>query len=228
MQRKTLKKQAVVFGSFNFPPAPDTTLKLLQIFASAGFLPQMINMVDPVSGMNSQKFSLVRENYFQMHFGSDRIDIFSLDPNDKSDLSSFISETVSLLSRLEGGTLNFTRIALVLDYVLEGANPEQISHLSSRLLPQSTGPLLEWVARWVETRVRGAETYNVCFEANLAQGLHLVVNNQMLAVNGVKIMHDISTSQAHISTRFNIGNLQDSFNAIIEMIEQEKSLVHFE
>lgn len=222
MHPRLLKNQAALFGSFHFPPTPDTTVKLVQAFASLGFMPQVINTADAVSGLNVQKIALSRGFDTQILFASDRIDIVNTMPS-VSKIEPFIVEIVDYVSRLDNGSLKFHRVGLVQDFLLEGLSVDRERELRLKLLPHSGDAPNEWMARWVEPRVVNDEKFNVCLEGMTAPGLMMITNNKIQPVNGVKILYDISTSPENGASRFNASNVESILVSLSDIIQQEKS-----
>ncbi|KAL0630367.1 hypothetical protein Q9L58_010786 [Maublancomyces gigas] len=220
MQITTIKYQAVLFGSFNFPPVTDTTIKLLQAFASLGFMPQVHNLVDTVTGLSMPRISLTQGVGTTILFADDRIDIISAMPVDLS-IKGFIDTVVDYVSRLDGGNLQFHRIALILDSVLDDLTPEEFERIRTKLLPSVKGAPFEWTARWVLPQTVGDESYNVCFEAVTATGLMLALQNRLQPLSGLKIMHDVSTAPQNLAIRFSGKNLGVSLSAIADIIAVE-------
>ena len=222
MQPRLLKNQAALFGSFHFPPTPDTTVKLVQAFASLGFMPQVINAPDPVTGLIAQRIALSRGADTHIQFSPDRIDIVGTMPI-VSDTESFIADVVDYVSRIDNGSLKFNRVGLVQDYLLEGLAADRETELRMKLLPHSGERPNEWMARWVEPRVIDDEKYNICLEAMTAPGLMMIMSNKIQAVDGVKVLCDISTTPENLSSRFSIANIKSTMNSLNSIIQQEKT-----
>jgi len=222
MQPRLLKNQVALFGSFHFPPTPETIVKLVEAFASLGFMPQVINTNDLVSGLSIQKITLSRGSDTQIQFASDRIDIVNTMPS-VSDVAPFIVEVLDYLSRIEKGSLKFTRVGLVQDYLLESLPADREREIRMRLLPHSGESPNEWMARWVEPRVVDDGKYNICLEAMVAPGLMMIMNNKIQPVNGVKVLYDISTSPENMASRFNSSNIEATLNSLNGLIQLEKA-----
>lgn len=225
MQRKILKQQAVLFGNFHFPASPETTVKLLTAFASLGFMPQVLNISDPTSGLTVPKISLAKDEK-QIIFGSDRIDIISAAPVEAElNLDFFIAEVKDYFLRIESGTLKMYRIAIVEDYFLEGLSEAQSESLRTSLVPKSAVGSIEWASRWVTPSIIEDEKYNICLEAMVASGMRMVLPNRVIEIDGVKILHDISTSPESLMNRFGSDNLLDSLKKVATLIEFERAFV---
>ncbi|OON61194.1 hypothetical protein B0920_19980 [Massilia sp. KIM] len=224
MQRTALKNQVALFGSFSFPAVPDTTIKLLNAFATLGFLPQIVTSVDPTNGLSAQKISLVRGTD-QIHFGNDRIDVFSFLPSSEN-LNSFLSEVVTYVQRLDS-SLTFTRLGLVHEIDVQAETPEKTLAVRRKLLPESGEDSIEWTARWVNPVTVDGMDYNLCFEAMLAPGLAMVVNNKVTPINGIKVMHDVSTLQNAPGARYDSKNLAEALAAMAAIVERQKLSFQF-
>jgi hypothetical protein len=225
MRLKILKNHAVIFGKFHFPVNPETTVKLVNAFASLGFMPQVVAVADQVTGSITQKISLsTGEKHIQ--FDSDRIDFISAAPIDEeSDFDFFINEVADYFSRIENGSLKLFRIAIVQDILLESLSSAQEQSLRTSLLPQSAAESIEWSARWVNPTVVEDEKYNICLEAMTGQGMMMIVKNRPMPVEGIKILHDISTTPENVSARFGIDNLTLELKKIAALIEKEKEFI---
>ncbi len=216
MQKKTIKFQAVLFGTFNFPADPDTTVKLMTIFAPLGFMPQVMNVQDPIAGLTSQRLGLTKGSEMQIQFSPDRIDFTA--PMPSMDIDIFLNDVVDYVGKLERGSLQFNRAALVIDALFEELSQTESEALRGKLLPQSGINSVEWVARWVTPLSIHNEQYNACFEAVTATGLMMIINGRMHPLSGIKTMHDVSTTPSNTAHRFNVDNLQETLYGISKII----------
>lgn len=222
MQKKDIKHQAVVFGSFSFPQTPEATVRLITTFVPMGFMPQTTSGIDPASGLPLQRMGFIKGTDTQIQLANDRIDIYSVLPT--RPLDEFINEVVEIVGRLEGGSLRFGRVALVIDTGLEDMTPAQVSEIRSRVLPRSDAASIEWVARWVTPKVADGETFNVNIEAMTAEGMMILHSGRMVPMNGIKIMRDVSTSPLNVTQRFDMTSLPSMLRSIAAIVEAEASL----
>lgn len=223
MQKRVIKFQAVLFGTFNFPADPDTTVKLMTAFAPLGFMPQVMNAPDPMTGLMSQRIGLTKGANVQILFAPDRIDFTAMMPT--GSIEEFVGDVVTNVKHLEHGNLRFNRVALVVDTLLEEMSQADSEALRSKLLPKSGANSIEWMARWVTPLTMDTEQYNVCFEAMKAIGLMLINNGRMQPLNGIKAMSDVSTSPSNTNSRFGADNLHETLDAISKIISGQADLV---
>lgn len=222
MPKRLIKLQAVLFGNFNFPVVPETSVRLLTTFASHGFMPQVMNVPDPMAGVTIQRIGLTKGTDIQVLFAPERIDFTVTMPS--SSIEDFVNDVVSFIEKLEGGTLQFSRIALVSDSLIEEISQADSEALREKLLPSSGNNSIEWVARWVTPITVGSEQYNACFEAMNANGLMMIINGNMKPLSGIKVMHDISTTPLNTTLRFDAKNLNKELNAISDIIISQAGL----
>lgn len=225
MNIKILKNHIVLFGKFYFPVNPETTIKLVNAFAPLGFMPSVSAGSDPTSGEMNQQISLTSGDK-HIQFSSDRIDFISGMPIDAElDPEFFIGEVADYFARIESGSLRMYRLAIVQDMLLSNLSSMQEESLRTSLLPQSSADSLEWTARHVTPRSVETEKYNICLEAMTGQGMMMLVKNRPIPVQGIKILHDVSTSPEHVSTRFNSENLMVELKKIAKVVEKEKEFI---
>lgn len=223
MQKKAIKFQAVLFGTFNFPADPDTTVKLMTTFAPLGFMPQVMNVPDPMTGLMAQRIGLTKGTDVQIQFSPDRIDFTAMMPT--GSIEEFVNEVPTNVKLLEQGSLRFNRVALVVDSLLEEMSQADSETLRNKLLPNSGASSIEWIARWVSPLSMDTEQYNVCFEAMKASGLMMVHNGRMQPLNGIKVMSDVSTTPSNTNPRFDANNLHGALLAISKIISGQADLV---
>lgn len=223
MKKRTIKFQAVLFGTFNFPANPDTTVKLVTAFAPLGFMPQVMTVPDPMTGQMAQRIGLTNGSDLQMQFAPDRLDFIATTPS--WSVEEFVNNVVAYVTHLENGSLRFNRVALVIDNILEEMSLAESEALRNKLLPKSGANSIEWVVRWVTPLSKDTEGYNVCFEAMSAAGLMMINNGRMQPLNGIKAMHDVSTIPSNTNPRFDAKNLNLMLNSISEIISGQDDLV---
>lgn len=223
MKTKSIKFQAVLFGTFNFPANPDTTIKLMTAFASLGFMPQVMPVPDPMTGRMSQRIGLTNAADVQIMFAPDRIDLTATMPS--LSIEEFVKNVVIYVRNLENGSLRFNRVALVIDNILEEMSLAESEALREKLLPKSGENSIEWVARWVTPLSEDTEQYNVCFEAMSAAGLMIITNGNMQPLSGIKVMYDVSTIPSDTNPRFDAENLNLTLNSISKIISEQANLV---
>lgn len=223
MKTRAIKFQAVLFGTFNFPTNPDTTIKLMTAFAPLGFMPQVMPVPDPMTGRMSQRIGLTNGSDVQILFAPDRIDLTATMPS--WSIEEFVNNVVMYVTHLENGSLRFNRVALVIDNILEEMSLAESETLRDKLLPKSGENSIEWVARWVTPLSRDTEQYNVCFEAMSAAGLMMITNGNMQPLSGIKVMHDVSTIPSNTNPRFDAKNLNLMLNSISKIISEQADLV---
>jgi hypothetical protein len=221
--QKVIRFQAVLFGTFNFPADPDTTVKLMTTFAPLGFMPQVMTVPDPMTRLMSQRIGLTKGTDAQILFAPDRIDFTTMMPT--GSIEEFMSDVVTNVKQLEHGNLRFNRVALVVDTLHEEMSHTDSETLRNKLLPKSGGNSIEWIARWVTPLSTDTEQYNVCFEAMNAIGLMMVHNGLMQPLNGIKVMSDVSTAPSNTNHRFDANNLHEALNAISKIISDQADLV---
>lgn len=217
MRKKVIKFQAVVFGTFNFPADPGTTVKLMTIFAPHGYMPQVISGQDVMGGGGVSRLSLTKGEFLQIVFSPDRIDFSSVMPT--ISVADFVAEVSFCVSQLESGNLRFHRVALVIDNLLEEISSSESDQLRQRLLPNSKEGAIDWTARWVDVIDHADERYNFCFEVLNSAGMMMINNGRMHPLNGIKVMHDVSTTPSNTSHRFDSNNLAKSLSEISKLIE---------
>ena len=223
MQKRALRFQAVLFGTFNFPANPDTTIKLMTAFAPLGFMPQVMTVPDPMTGLMSQRIGLTNGSDVQILFAPDRLDFTATTPS--GNIEEFVNNVVTYVTHLENGNLRFNRVALVIDNILEEMSLAESETLRDKLLPKSGANSIEWVARWVTPLSKDTEQYNVCIEAMSATGLMMIINGQMQPLSGIKVMHDVSTTPSNTNPRFDAKNLDLMLNSISKIISTQNDLV---
>lgn len=220
MQKRVIKYQAVLFGTFNFPADPDTTVKLMTTFAPLGFMPQVMTVPEPMTGLSSQRLALTKGTNVQILFAPDRIDFTATMPSES--VESFVNDVVSNVEQLERGSLRFNRVALVIDTILEEISQAESEVFRDKYLPTSGANSIEWVARWVTPISKESEQYNVCFEAVCAPGMVMVLpNGRMQPLTGLKVMHDISTTPSNTSPRFDASKLHEALSAISKIVSEQ-------
>ena len=223
MKKIAIKFQDVLFGTFNFPVSPDTTMKLLSVFAPLGFMPQVMTVPDPMTGLMSQRIGLTNGSDVQILFAPNRLDFTATTPS--WGIEEFVNNVVTYVSHLENGSLRFNRVALVIDDILEEMSITEAEELRKKLLPKSGANSIEWVARWVTPLTKGTEEYNVCFEAMSATGLMMIINGQMQPLNGIKTMLDVSTTPNNTNPRFDAKNLNLMLDSISKITSEQAGLV---
>lgn len=219
MQKRIIKIQAVVFGAPNPQTNQTAMVDLIQSFIPEGYMPQTISVQDPISGTINQKLSLIKNQEMQIQFSHERVDFLALMPTASTeDILNSIQKNIGLIYK---NNVAFNRIALVLDYILDEFSDEEIEKFRMELLPKSKVNSIEWVSRWVSKQEIDAEEYNICFEAMTANGLMMINNGITHHLNGIKIMHDISTTPSNNTTRFNKDNIKDKLMKINNIIIQQ-------
>ena len=223
MIKRAIKFQAVLFGTFNFPANPDTTVKLVTAFAPLGFMPQVMPVTDLMTGQMSQRIGLTNGSNVQILFAPDRLDFLAMAPS--WSIEEFVDNVVTYVTHLENGSLRFNRVALVIDNILEEMSLAESETLRDKLLPKSGANSIEWQARWVTPLSKDTEEYNVCFEAMSAAGLMMINNGRMQPLNGIKAMHDVSTTPSNTNPRFDAKSLNANLNSISKIISEQVDLV---
>ncbi|WP_283149748.1 hypothetical protein [Silvimonas soli] len=222
MQKRVIKFQAALFGTFNFPAEPDTIVKLMTVFAPLGFMPQVISVPDLMTGLTAQRIGMTRGDDVVMLLAPDRIDFTATMPT--VDIAGFVNDAVTNVEQLERGNLRFNRVALVVDTLLEEMSEAEIEAMREKLLPHSGARSIEWMARWVTPVINETEQYNVCLEAIKASGLMMFFNGRMQPLHGIKTLHDVSTTPSNTSPRFDAQNLRGALDAISQIISARTDL----
>jgi hypothetical protein len=212
MSIKSIRNQIAVFGNFNFPADSDTTVALLKAFGSDGFMPQTVQTVDPFSGLTVQRLTLVSSDFggsevSAIVFAPDRIDITTALPVG-SDIEPYITAAAKYLARVADRAPNYWRLGLVRDFSVGKFGDGQDVGLLGRLLPIAPNDSFEWSSRWVSVKEVGGEKYNYQIEATKQVGMGIVAGNRLESIEGVKMMHDVSTSPEVTAKRFNAGNVE--------------------
>lgn len=218
MREKFLRWQAVVYGRFNFQPTPKFTVALISAFAPLGFLPMVVNQSSE-SGAHVQKISLNKDS-IQIIFGKDRIDMVELLPSDDATLEETLDKIELYLSTIPNENLQFNRIALVKEIIFQDLTVEQLEFNQEKYLPWSKPGAVEWSVRSINNEEVGGEKINVCFDLLRLKGMALA-NGRMENLDGIKILHDISTDAEEEEFRFDIKNVIDGFNVLKKIIDDE-------
>lgn len=225
MRTKVLKFHAVIFGSFFFPATPEIIMKIVQSFAPVGFMPAIINTVDPVSGLATSTISLISGTNEQIVFANDRIDISKAFP-DSDDAVAFIQTAVDYLRRIDGGTIRGNRLGFIKDLALEDLSAEQENQVRHQILPQSNPDSLDWSARWSSHLSQGNEAYNVFIETLRLQNLSLYIGNQVFQILVPKLSLDISTAPMNAEVRFDVSNMVAALTAMNQIAQE--NIPHFQ
>ena len=220
MQIKTLKFQTAMFGNYNYPPTPETMMRVLPLFADLGFMPQLVNIADTSGLLLTPRIQLGASNNFFITLAQDRIDFTAFMPENR-DHATFFESVKTFAGRLDPN-LKAHRIALVEDLAVQDLSAEQIQSVCRQLLPGALPDSLEFSSRWVSPVTQGGETYNVCSETVYQPGLGMIVNGQIIGVEGVKVMNDVSTTPANTEIRFDLANLGEGLMEISNLINQRQ------
>lgn len=218
MREKFLRWQAVVYGRFNFDPTPKITVALTSAFAPLGFLPMVVNQSSD-SGNPIKKISLNKDS-IQIVFGKDRIDMVELLPADEATLEETLEKIELYLSTIPTENLQFNRIALVKEIIFQELTDDQLNANQLEYLPWSKPGSVEWSARSINNEEVGNEKINVCFDAIRLKGLALA-NGRMENLDGIKILHDISTDADEDEFRFNLTNIIAGFDMLRKVIDEQ-------
>ena len=222
MQITKLKYQTTIFGGFNYPPTPETMLRILPRVGPLGYMPQVQNVTEGVTGEIGPRVTLIKDSS-QVFLHNSRIDVLTWLP--EMELEEFISSTVNLLTLLEGGLLFSSRVALVTESMLEELGEHEIENYRRILVPRSDESTLEWTSRWVERKTVGGETYHISFEALRAAGMIMTTNGVSRTLTGIKVQHDVSTSPSNASPRFTQDNMVDSLIEISKILTQQNASI---
>jgi hypothetical protein len=220
MQERTLKNQVVVFGNFSFPPVPDVTLSLMQSFAPFGFMPSVVQQVD-INGQMQQKIALTKGDSIQIIFGNDRIDFLEAVPEGRNGIGDFYGSVLQYLICLQPRNLMFNRLAMVTERLVYELTPAQGEQLRAQYAGNSPVGAIEWGFRWVQPQSEQEERVNVCLDVSRLQGM-LNVRGKFEQFDGIKIMHDISSSPQNTLPRFNAANASEGFSKLLNVHRRQE------
>lgn len=218
MRERILKNQIAVFGRFNFPPVPDVTVALLQAFAVFGFMPTVIHQID-ANGQMQPKISLTKPDE-QIIFSNDRIDFLQNLPSGDGDLTRFLEEVIQYIACLQSRNLQFNRLAVVTERLLQDLSTDQKEAVRERFAPGAPFGSIEWGFRWVKPQDEQGELMNVSFDIARLSGVYQE-GSRIEQFDGLKVLHDISTSPHNVVFRYNSANVSSGLQAVKQVIDRQ-------
>jgi len=197
------KMQLVVFGQFNLPPTPDVVIRLVKAFSTLNLVPNMVNQLDPFTGLLQLRVSLSNGKDLQIMFGADRIDVQRTVDLQNSvvdvDGEKLLVEIIAILNTLE---LDIERIGYVADTIWSEVSGVLAEKYRSKYLPISSENCSEWHTKWTGINDDFAEKQNVGVEVSRVVGVMTGNFGMAVPFDGLKFQFDISTLKDSNTPRF--------------------------
>lgn len=224
MAEKVGRNHFVVFGLFDFPPTPEVTISLLQLFLPLALMPSVVQMLDPANGKMLAKTALSNAKGLQIIFSNDRIDIVETAPVAPGGAPTFIERAREYLKFLESRNLKYSRVAVVREVVYDGYSEVRLNEIQKKILPLQELPALEWNSRAVAREKIGDVDLNVCMEIGRQSGF-LQRGTQIEKFNGLRLASDVSTLPEDVSLRYSNENLNSVTDLLLEAIRRHESFI---
>ncbi len=234
----TFKMQASFFGDISrVAPTPSTIKRVMDLFSDLELVPgTFMEIGNAGPGQQSRLMMSSPEAGIIINFATNRVDIQKQIVNRSQglgtikDFSNLAADAASRIS--ENFNINYNRVSLVADHMLELMTSEELDSAYSKLIRShlniGDGRPAEWNMR---NSVKDviivndiSEEINSIVQINRIQG-ELEISGEVEIFDRLQLILDINTVAENSNTRFNKENIDSYYEGASQRYEQLMALV---
>lgn len=205
-----VNERFIILGDVDVPLNNENTMKLLQLFGDAGYLPSVVQEVNIETGQSINRMTLVNGSDVAITFNTDRISLVRNPNPSEPPPKDFVDMTLLFSERLSRAfNLKINRCVISKEMLMAECTESKMSSTASVFLnSKSDGneQAFEWFVRRSVSFSENDEKLMKVFEVSRVQG-KVVLNSVSTRFDRIRIKAEVGTDFHNVENRFDLKDI---------------------